>query len=435
MAQLQHTRLKLTIILSSIVALLFFVVWESFFGFKFYSNTAKIKSEVTNIQQIISSESQEIFNFIQNQESWWENTNNDTEINKILSFTKKLFEDPNTTFEDIGGKQDVADIIIKWKSEFSFFDQKVIFYDPSNKKVLYSNIWDANDINIDEFILQNNWVSYSADLVQYKFKLIDIVWVTFIKREYTSHEFFTDTWMLLLFILLFSLVFFALGSYFIKRIFKPVEENIREMDNFIDNAWHELKTPLAAISSSSQLLKEIKNYEEDLVQEIIVESNKSNEIIQALRSLSKISIHSKSESLSLNSEISRAVEWMQQVAKSKNISLIFEQKADSEIQVNKNYLYILLTNLIWNAIKYNKTWWSVTVESSSWEITISDTGIWIPKDKLSSVFERFFRWNNHQNIWWYGLWLSLVKKICDIYNWKISVESIEWVGTKIKILI
>jgi signal transduction histidine kinase len=51
------------------------------------------------------------------------------------------------------------------------------------------------------------------------------------------------------------------------------------MNNFIDNAGHELKTPLAAINSSAGLMKEIKDFEPELIQEIIDEANKSNEII------------------------------------------------------------------------------------------------------------------------------------------------------------
>jgi len=118
----------------------------------------------------------------------------------------------------------------------------------------------------------------------------------------------------------------------------------------------------------------------------------------------------------------------------KKINLNLDTKdKDIEIEANKNYFYILLNNIISNAIKYNKK--SGTLWISIWEnfITISDSWIWIPKDETKKVFERFYRTKNHKWVEWHWLWLSMVEKIAKIYNWKIEIESIEGVWTKVKI--
>lgn len=95
-------------------------------------------------------------------------------------------------------------------------------------------------------------------------------------------------------------VFLNIFSYFIvSLILKPVEENMQEMEYFIDNAGHELKTPLAVIQSSGNLMKEIKQYDSELLDEIMDETKKASELIGALRSLSKISKKQELQSCNL----------------------------------------------------------------------------------------------------------------------------------------
>ena len=205
------------------------------------------------------------------------------------------------------------------------------------------------------------------------------------------------------------------------------------MDDFIDNAGHELKTPLAAIQSSSSLMKELKDFEPELIQEIIDETNKSSEIIWALRSLSKISKNSETEVFTVKNIITDIYNSQKPQAEKNNITLSFQDENDLEITANKNYFYISLSNIISNAIKYNKKWWSVTTQIWDWFISISDSGIWIPESDSKKIFQRFHRLKNHSNIEWFWLGLSMVEKICKIYGWKISVESLEGVGTKVRV--
>lgn len=82
-------------------------------------------------------------------------------------------------------------------------------------------------------------------------------------------------------------------------------------------------------------------------------------------------------------------------------------------------------------IKYNKKSGSIIVTILNKIIVIEDSGEWIPKDKQEKIFNRFYRIKNQKNKEWFWLWLSLVEKIVNVYNWQIKVESEEGVGTKI----
>jgi len=451
MKNLKNTKSKLTVIFTLIISILFLIIGTSFFVFKFVSDKNLIKQEYTKIEKIILNKKEEINNFLENNKdsetsSEWQNKKEKQEIENILDFTAKLFKNPNAKFWETKKTVKVEEVLVEWKSEFKFFNHKIIVFnslstegfsplkDENNYKILYSNIEDSEKIDFKKYLNLENWIIYEEKLAIIKTNIWDKKALIFIERKYSLEDFWKDFWYLILWIIFFSLVFYFIWNIFVKKVLKPVEENIDEMNNFIDNAGHELKTPLAAINSSAWLLKEIKNFEPELIQEIIDEANKSNEIIWALRSLTKISKNSKTEKFFIKPVLKEILTSQKENIKNKKINLNLDTKdKDIEIEANKNYFYILLNNIISNAIKYNKK--SGTLWISIWEnfITISDSWVWIPKDETKKVFERFYRTKNHKWVEWHWLWLSMVEKIAKIYNWKIEIESIEGVWTKVKI--
>jgi two-component system phosphate regulon sensor histidine kinase PhoR len=102
-------------------------------------------------------------------------------------------------------------------------------------------------------------------------------------------------------------------------------------------------------------------------------------------------------------------------------------------------MYELFFNLIDNAIKYNKPGGSVNVDikgvDGRIEITVSDTGIGIPKKSQSRVFERFYRVDKSRSKkkGGTGLGLAIVKHIVMIHDGRVSLESRENEGTTISI--
>lgn len=91
----------------------------------------------------------------------------------------------------------------------------------------------------------------------------------FSPARYPLHEYLEDIGKFLLFALLFSLPLYFIIKYFVDRTIRPVEENLRDMEDFVHNAGHELKTPLSVIHGDLQMLQTKKEYSELFVNEMI----------------------------------------------------------------------------------------------------------------------------------------------------------------------
>jgi signal transduction histidine kinase len=125
------------------------------------------------------------------------------------------------------------------------------------------------------------------------------------------------------------------------------------MDDFIHNASHELKTPLSVISSNLQLINKLKTYEEDLIKNSIDEIKVVDNLIIGLTNLSSISSIEETESLDIKEEVKNILEEFNNIIKEKNINIFFEVEKNFSIKANKHYFYIMFSNLLRNAIKYN----------------------------------------------------------------------------------
>jgi K+-sensing histidine kinase KdpD len=86
--------------------------------------------------------------------------------------------------------------------------------------------------------------------------------------------------------------------------------------------------------------------------------------------------------------------------------------------------------LIWNAIKFTDIWWKIILKATqNWnkvKFEIIDNWIWIPKDKLKFIFNKFMQVETtmqRQNTSWLGVWLALVKNYIGDFDSKIEVES------------
>ncbi len=437
MSKLKLIKNKLTVIFTIILASLFLVIWLAFFGFKFFEDEKKIFLELWEIEKITKEKRVKITEFALtydlNSRQLSRNLKIEAEIDKIVSYGINLFKDENTKFWEEKKTWNVEDVIVYWKSEFEFFNRKVAIL-KKDFSLLYSNIEDAKKIDFKVYLNSTEKIIKTEDLIILNWKLWeDYKIIVFASRAYSKLNLYNDIWYLFLWIFVFSIFFYLIWKVFVNFVLKPVEENIEEMDNFIDNAGHELKTPLAVINSSSSLLKEINTYDPELVKEIIDETSRANELIWALRSLTNISKTKETEKFFVSEIVKLVIEWQKLKAKEKNISVKFDLLSDFEIKANKNYFFIFISNFVSNAIKYNKENWEVFIEIKSFEIIIRDSWIWIPKVEINKIFERFYRIGKHRDREWFGLGLSIVEKIAKIYSRKINIESIEWIWTKIKI--
>lgn len=239
-----------------------------------------------------------------------------------------------------------------------------------------------------------------------------------------------------------------LGMVFI--IINDVTE-MREIDEsrneFISNASHELKTPITTISGFSELILSgigsaddtVKNYISKIHKETIKMRNTINELLYLSNLDYRSSKLELNELVDLNTLISDVVSEYREKANERNILVSYNCNGTGVIRGSESLIVHLITNLVDNAIKYNKDSGKVDInlieEEKTVKITISDTGIGIPEIHIKKIFDRFYRVDKSRSreTGGTGLGLSIAKKICLVHNAKISVSSIVNEGTTFEI--
>lgn len=412
---MKNTKKNLTIAFSVIVFIIVYVLWIVFFSTKYIREDRIDKS---NFHKFVKN--------ISNIEVWNPSFNIDS-----ISINR-----PRLEYRDLWYnswlKITIADA--PWAINFNGFINYLII---DNNQVIVNNIQDdipekiildsvENDAYFDE-------QKKSSFLVR---KLIFKDWKIFIaykELNYPFSDYLKDIFLFSLILLFFTLLFYVIWSKFVDKIFLPVEKNFKDMNDFIHNAWHELKTPLSVIDSNIQIIKDSKTYNEKMTNELKNEVIKLNSLIDSLVELSNIDIFKDFEDLDLKSIVDEVLSNLKTAIKNKKITVNTKIKENISIKANKNYFYIFLSNIIGNAIKYNKKEGSIDIIYKSWELEIKDTWIWIKKEEIDKIFDRFYKSDISRNSEWFWIWLSLVRKIADIYKWKINVQSEEWKQTSFKI--
>jgi len=267
---------------------------------------------------------------------------------------------------------------------------------------------------IDDFLVRSSDISFFGPGFG---EIIFLQKISYGKKDYVS-----DITLFLLFILLFCVVFYSVGLFFVDKNLRPVEESFADMNDFIHNANHELRTPIAVISSNLQLMKAARKYDAELVSSSLLEIGRIDALIFELSKFSDIhSIH-ETELLNIKDEVERITREYQPEIDEKRIRLVLKLSSKHFVVSNRNYFYILFTNVLRNAIKYNlEEGGNIEIESGKNWLSVTNTGENIPKKILGRIFDRFFVGTKDGT--GFGIGLALVKKIADLYHWHISVES------------
>lgn len=212
---------------------------------------------------------------------------------------------------------------------------------------------------------------------------------------------------------------------------------------FSANVSHELKTPLQSIMGSAELIENGLVKPEDMpvfVGRIRTEAARLVTLIDDIIRLSQLDENGDmpKENVELLSLAQEALDSLVSEAAARNITL--ELSGDiTEIFGVRRLLYEIIYNLCDNAIKYNVDYGHVDVKISNSvhaaEITVSDTGIGIPKEQQSHVFERFYRVDKSHSkaTGGTGLGLSIVKHAAMYHGASIELWSEQGKGTAITI--
>ena len=220
----------------------------------------------------------------------------------------------------------------------------------------------------------------------------------------------------------------------IRRNQEELEKTSLIRQEFTANASHELKTPLHAISGYAELLEHNMVREEDVCPfagKIRQEAQRMTQLVEDIIGLTRLdggAEEMERSDVDLCQIARNAVDSVQIEAEKMSVSLTLSGEKAILCGVPQ-VLYSIIYNLCDNAIKYNHPHGSVDVTVRNAEksviLTVRDTGIGIPEESRSRIFERFYRVDksHSREIGGTGLGLSIVKHGVLIHNAKISVES------------
>ena len=224
-----------------------------------------------------------------------------------------------------------------------------------------------------------------------------------------------------------------------------LEEAFLIQKSFAANAAHELKTPLAVIKSSLQVLEMMPAPKVEDYREFMDDTDKSlNRIIKtvegllALANLAEVPVQQKVE---LSSLLEQAVQELSLKASAAEVEVHFQNDTPMFTKGSPDLLYRAFYNLIENAVKYNLPGGKVLItlkkENGKACIRIKDNGIGIEADALPHIYEPFYRadQSRSQKIPGSGLGLAVVKMITEKHKGEIKTESEPGKGAAFTILL
>lgn len=147
-----------------------------------------------------------------------------------------------------------------------------------------------------------------------------------------------------------------------------------------------------------------------------------NESIQGLLELADLKMPEKNTKTDIKKIIQNEIDRADNF---KNIEIINTVKNNFSVFASEKHLSLLLRNLIENAIKYNKNNGKMTISLEKNILTVEDTGIGMSEENIKRIFDRFYRINQDSEVSGSGIGMTLVKKVVDLYNWKIGISSQE----------
>ena len=238
----------------------------------------------------------------------------------------------------------------------------------------------------------------------------------------------------------------------ISESFNRMVERMKVLDDsrneFVANVSHELKTPLTSMKVLADSLLAQEDVPAELYQEFMgdlsEEIERENKIINDLLSLVKMdktanTLNIKSESI--NALVERILKQLRPIAATRNIEVVFESFRPVTAEVDEMKLSLAITNLVENAIKYNKeNGWihvSLNADHKNCYIEVADSGIGIPEEALEHIFERFYRVDksHSREIGGTGLGLAIARSAVVMHRGAIKAYSQVGEGTTFTIRI
>ena len=226
------------------------------------------------------------------------------------------------------------------------------------------------------------------------------------------------------------------------RLLLRLEETFATQRQFSANAAHELRTPLAVMSTKFEVFEKNKNPDEADYKEAIgmarSQTDRLSHVIDILLEMTELQSAPKSDSISLSEITEEVICDLVAVAEKKSISLV-QDDGEARLTGSDTLVYRAIYNLIENAIKYNKEGGKVSVaitdDESFAKVIITDTGSGIAKEYWDRIFEPFFRVDKSRSrsMGGAGLGLALVKESAVRHGGDVKVIESSNKGSSIEL--
>ena len=203
--------------------------------------------------------------------------------------------------------------------------------------------------------------------------------------------------------------------------------------DFFSNVSHEIKTPIAVIQSSAELLQDTELSEEERLEyiSIIMEASKKlSTLITNILKLNKLenqNIQPLISKFNLCDQLCKCALQFESQWEKKNIQFEVEIDDFVIIEADESLLELVWTNLLSNAIKFTQSKGKIllkqTIEYDSVIVSIKDTGCGMSKETIKHIFDKFYQGDTSHSTEGNGLGLAIAYRIIEMMNGTLSVES------------
>lgn len=221
---------------------------------------------------------------------------------------------------------------------------------------------------------------------------------------------------------------------------KEIDEKNKE---FISVATHELRTPLTSIIGYlSMAYEDMGDRLDSAVKPLVAQAHNGTvrlrDLVNDMLDVARLEggrTEFKIVPVDIKAAIERIVDSLQVVAKEKPVTLNYNNSLAAKVMADEAHLGIILNNFVSNAIKYNRSGGTVTVshvpKDDKLVISVADTGLGIPEDQKTHMFEKFFRVDNadRKNIVGTGLGMYITKQYVLTMGGEVWFESVHGKGT------
>ena len=419
------------------------------------------------------------------------------EFHRVREFQNRLREEARTSAEILFGKDDISPDLLKLmdKNQMTVLsEEEIVIYDVSDK-IVYESGTDYLDIQPDilKKIRQEKEVFFqqkNREVLGIIFKNSNqkLVVVASANDKYGLSEQRNLGLMLVFGGFLMVILVCLAGWFFAGRSLNPIKKIIKRVDNigasqlntrldegnkkdeiaqlaqrfnrmldrlekafkvqrsFVSHASHELRTPLTAITGQIQVSLLAGDDPQELklmIQSVLEDVQQLNRLTNNLLDLT--SIDSDDTVLKLSRVNIAEIIWQirsEMLRKNPHYEIITKLDISpdllTEVQAQEKLLYLALLNLIENGVKFSPNHHVEIVLKANAQkvmITFHNAGTPIPAGELSKIFEPFKRGSNSRNVKGYGVGLSLTKRIIQLHEGQITVQSSENEGNTFMVIL